>query len=91
MHHERNPAFYGKGAPGYRLAKPALFVHGTHDLLCDTKKSRLMELMRRLCSNLTELTIDAGHWVTLAKPAELQAGIFRFILDEVPEAWPLLG
>ncbi|KAI0205863.1 putative epoxide hydrolase [Astrocystis sublimbata] len=88
MHHERNAAYHSKSAPGYRLAKPALFVHGTHDLLCDTKTSRLMEPMRQLCSNLTELTIDTGHWVPLSKPGELQAGIFRFILDEVPAEWP---
>ncbi|KAH9886869.1 putative epoxide hydrolase [Xylariomycetidae sp. FL2044] len=88
VHHARNAAYLGPGSPGYRLARPALFVHAAHDLLCDTKTSRLVEPMRQLCDNLTEITIDAGHWVNFTKPAELQAGIFRFILDEVPEQWP---
>lgn len=86
MHHKRNAEYNGK--KDIKLKKPALFVHATWDVVCDTKTSRLIDSTRENCPNLTEVTIDASHWVPFEKPNELNAAIFRFILDSLPSEWP---
>jgi soluble epoxide hydrolase/lipid-phosphate phosphatase len=72
LHHARNAEYNGKDV---KLNQPALFIHGTWDLVCDTKTSRLIEPMKNACGNLTEATIDAGHFVHYEKPEEVQAAI----------------
>ncbi|OOQ89668.1 putative epoxide hydrolase [Penicillium brasilianum] len=85
LHHSRNAEYNGKDVT---LNQPALFIHATWDLVCDTKTSRLIEPMRNACENLTEVTVDAGHFVQYEKPEEVQAAIFRFIVEELPNEWP---
>ncbi|KAJ6144522.1 Alpha/Beta hydrolase protein [Penicillium chermesinum] len=86
MHHQRNAEYNGK--KDRRLKQPVLFVHATWDLVCDTKTSRLIEPMREACSDLTEVTLDASHWVPFEKPRELNAALFRFIVNSLPSEWP---
>ena len=86
LHHKRNAEYNGNR--DLRLTKPALFVHGQWDLVCETKTSRLAENMREVCSNLTEVTIDAGHFSQFDKPREFNAALMRFILEEVQTEWP---
>lgn len=70
------------------MKQPVLFVHAQWDTAYDTKTSRLAEPMRGLCGNLTEATVDAGHLVQWEKPDELNAVLFRFIIEELPNEWP---
>ncbi|KAE8352762.1 Alpha/Beta hydrolase protein [Aspergillus coremiiformis] len=86
LHHERNAEYNGKRDG--KLNQPVLFIHATWDLVCDTKTSRLIEPMRSACTNLTEATIEAGHFVPYEKPEEVQAAILRFIVEELPSEWP---
>ncbi|KAL4893449.1 Alpha/Beta hydrolase protein [Aspergillus ambiguus] len=86
LHHARNAEY--NGSRDARLSQPVLFIHATYDLTCDTKTSRLMEPMREACSNLTEATVDAGHFVHYEKPDEVNAALFRFIVEELPSEWP---
>ena len=88
MNHRRNAAYNGKATNGGMLRKPVLFIHATWDTTCDTKTSRLVEPMREACSNLTEVAVEAGHWVQLEKPGEVNAALTRFIVEEVPSEWP---
>lgn len=88
LNHARNAAYNGGAASGGRLAQPVLFVHAQQDTVCDTKTSRLAEPMRRLCANLTEATVDAGHLPQWEAPAALNAALLRFILEELPGEWP---
>ncbi|KAI0517795.1 putative epoxide hydrolase [Xylaria bambusicola] len=88
MHHKRNAEYNGKAASGGKLTQPVLFVHATRDLVCDTKTSRLAEPMRQVCSNLTEVTMATGHFPHFEQPGEVNAAIFRFILEELPSEWP---
>ena len=88
MNHKRNAEYNGKAPSGGRLKQPVLFIHALWDLTCDTKTSRLVEPMREVCSNLTEVTIEAGHWVQIEKPGEVNAALFRFIIKELPSEWP---
>ncbi|KAJ9150925.1 Epoxide hydrolase [Pleurostoma richardsiae] len=71
-----------------KLHMPYLFVHSDYDTICDSKNSGLADPLREACSNLTEVSIPAGHWVPQERPEELNAALVRFILDEVPEFWP---
>lgn len=88
MNHERNAEYNGKAPNGGRLTQPVLFVHATWDVICDTKTSRLPEPMREVCSNLTEVTVEAGHFVQFEKPGEVNAALCRFIIEELPSEWP---
>ncbi|KAJ5675657.1 hypothetical protein N7462_008554 [Penicillium macrosclerotiorum] len=86
LNHRRNAEY--NGSRERKLTQPVLFVHATWDLVCATKITRLIEPMREACSNLTEVTIDAGHFVGWEKPAEVNAALFRFLVDALPNEWP---
>ncbi|KAI1127013.1 hypothetical protein F5Y10DRAFT_243700 [Nemania abortiva] len=88
MHHKRNAEYNGKAASGSKLSQPVMFIHAAWDLVCETKTSRLAEPMRQACSNLTEVTVEAGHWAQYEKPGEVNAALFRFIVEELPGEWP---
>lgn len=88
MNHGRNAEYNGKASRSGTLKQPVLFIHATWDLTCDTKTSRLSEPMREACSNLTEATVEAGHWVQFEKPEEVNAALSRFIIEELPSEWP---
>ncbi|KAI1175255.1 putative epoxide hydrolase [Nemania sp. FL0916] len=88
LHHKRNAEYNGKAASGGKLTQPVMFIHAARDVVCDTISSRLAEPMRRACSNLTEVTIEAGHFAHYEKPGEVNAALFRFIIEELPGEWP---
>ncbi|KAI1429036.1 putative epoxide hydrolase [Xylaria sp. FL1777] len=88
LHHDRNAEYNGKAASGGKLTQPVLFIHATRDLVCDTKTSRLAEPMRQVCSNLTEVTIEAGHFVHYEEPGQVNAALTRFLVEELPSEWP---
>ncbi|KAI1817054.1 putative epoxide hydrolase [Poronia punctata] len=89
MNHERNEKYNtADKLRGGKLEVPVLFVHAAWDLICDTKTSSLPEGMRRVCTNLTEVTVEAGHFLQYEKPAETNAALLRFIAQEVPTRWP---
>lgn len=86
LNHERNSEYNSNMKQ--HLTQPALFIHARWDMVCDTKTSKLLQPMREACSNLTEVTIDAGHFVSWEKPEDFNAALFRFILDALPSEWP---
>ena len=89
LNDQRNRAFnLEKSVNGGVLEFPFLFIEAMWDFICDTKNSRLSEPMRKHCKNLTEVSIDSGHWVTLEKSTETNAAIARWLVEEVPDYWP---
>jgi pimeloyl-ACP methyl ester carboxylesterase len=63
-------------APDYgRISVPALFLGGQWDTVCDTAYGHLAEPMREDCSNLTEVSIAAGHMLMLERPDEVNRRI----------------
>ncbi|KJZ79923.1 hypothetical protein HIM_00637 [Hirsutella minnesotensis 3608] len=70
------------------LRMPVLFIGAQFDTVCHTLNSRLTEPQRRLCRNLSQVHIDAGHFVQLEKPAETNAVIARWLSTEVSHEWP---
>lgn len=68
---------------------PVLFVHARFDHVCSTLLSpKMCEAMRRHCRDLTEVQIDAGHWVAEEKPEEVSAAVARWVLESCREWWP---
>jgi soluble epoxide hydrolase/lipid-phosphate phosphatase len=47
-----------------------------------------MANMRRQCKNLKEAKVDASHWVAEEKPAEVNAIIAKWLIEEVKGVWP---
>ncbi|POS72133.1 hypothetical protein DHEL01_v209478 [Diaporthe helianthi] len=73
---------------GGRLEYPVLFVETKYDYVCDTALSRLSEPMRELCKDLTEVSLECGHWATLEKPRELTASLLKWIATKLPDYFP---
>lgn len=48
----------------------------------------MMANMRRQCTNLKEAKVDASHWVAEEKPAEVNAIIAKWLMEEVEGIWP---
>jgi len=71
------------------LEMPVLFVHTEYDAVCQTVHNpRLTAEMRRLCRNLNEFVVRAGHWGALECAEEVNAGAVSWIIKEVCDWWP---
>ncbi|KAF2158931.1 hypothetical protein M409DRAFT_30563 [Zasmidium cellare ATCC 36951] len=89
MNHAANRAYnLGKGVNGGVLTMPVLFIGAKWDAICEVESSALAEPMRKFCTNLTEVMIDAGHWVALDKPEQVNAAITRWLVEELKSEWP---
>lgn len=75
--HAANAAYAQKSLNGGYLDMPTLFIEARHDAVCATNLSRLSEPMRKFCRNLTECSVDAGHWLQLEKPEDVNAAIIK--------------
>jgi pimeloyl-ACP methyl ester carboxylesterase len=75
VNNEANLRYAARARDGGRLQLPVLFVHATYDAVCETVDSRLAEPMRADCTDLTERVVDAGHWLPLEKPDEVNAAL----------------
>ncbi|WP_102226992.1 alpha/beta hydrolase [Acidimangrovimonas sediminis] len=82
MNDEANIA-YAAEAPNFgRLSVPALFIHATNDLVCDTTGSRLAEPMREDCESLSEMTIEGGHEIMLEQPGKVSKAISDWLASQ---------
>jgi len=88
LNHKVNNAYTEKSVNGGILKMPVLFIGARFDSICDTSVSQLSEPMREACLDLTECTIDAGHWVAFEKPLETNAAIVRWLATKLPTLWP---
>ena len=87
MNARANTEFARGAADGGALPMPVLFLHATHDYICDTTGSTLAEPMRRACHDLTELTLPTGHWMAQERPELVNAGLARWLGQRFPGAW----
>jgi thioredoxin reductase (NADPH) len=72
---------YARAAPdGGRLQKPALFINGEFDGICDMNRSRIAEPMRSTCQNLLVTSLPSGHWSPLERKAECIQAIRSWLL-----------
>ena len=84
MNHEANAAYFSNAPAGGELSMPALFLHARYDYTCETLRSRLAEPMRELCLDLTEATVDTGHWMAQEAPWVVNREIARWLFARLP-------
>jgi pimeloyl-ACP methyl ester carboxylesterase len=75
INEQANLRFAASASNFGRLDLPVLFIHAAYDSVLDTLNSRLAEPMRMDCSNLTEVTINAGHELQIEKPVAVNQAI----------------
>ena len=76
---DANVAYAHDQADGGRLKQPVLFVNGDFDQVCSIAGNRQGDPMRAACSDLTEASLRAGHWLPLERKAELTQAIRTWI------------
>jgi len=77
-----NAAFAAEAPDFGRLSMPTLFIHAAEDGVCDTLYTRLADPMRAACANLTEVTVECGHTVSLEAPDALNAAIEHWVAEQ---------
>ncbi|KAI0100987.1 putative epoxide hydrolase [Nemania sp. FL0031] len=89
INHKANAAYNNQVPNGGRLGKdkPVLFIHARFDFVCPSL-TRLSDPMREACDNLTEVTIEAGHYLTFERPEDVDAVIARFLVEQGKQCWP---
>jgi pimeloyl-ACP methyl ester carboxylesterase len=88
MNHDANALYAESALNQAYLDMPVLFITAAYDYTCETLTSQLAGPMRQYCRNLTESTIQCGHWVAQEKPIELNAVLAHWIVQQIPEQWP---
>ena len=71
MNDDNNLAYAAEAPNGGRLRMPVLFLNAAWDATCYTVQGRLADPMRADCTNLTEVTIEAGHELMLERPDDV--------------------
>ncbi len=84
---EANRIFAEKARATWRLEMPVLFLHAANDHVCDTISSDLAKPMRAHVANLSETTIQCGHWMAQEKPTEINAALARWLGQQFPGLW----
>ena len=87
MNHERNAAYAQRAQNGGRLTLPVLFFHASLDYTCETLQSQLAEPMRADCTDLTEVTVDCGHWLAQEQPIAVNAGLAKWLAGKFSGLW----
>jgi len=86
MNHGQNEAYSAMVVSDGLLDLPVLFLHALYDYTCETTNSRMAEPMRGLCPDLTEYTLQTGHWMAQEKPTEVNGHLARWLADHA--LWP---
>ncbi|NRB05342.1 MAG: alpha/beta hydrolase [Rhodobacteraceae bacterium] len=79
MNGPANMAFAETVKDNWQLTMPTLFLHGAYDAICETVNSKLADPMRHWCSNLTEQTLETGHWMAQEKPDDVNAALLAWL------------
>jgi pimeloyl-ACP methyl ester carboxylesterase len=77
VNHAANAEYAARALRNGQLGMPVLFLHARYDFICETVTSRLADPMRALCSDLTEVVVDSGHWMAQECPQPVNAALAR--------------
>lgn len=89
MNHKSNREYNTKQAVNNGVLNfPVLFIEAKWDAVCATSSTQACEPQRSHCKKLTETVVEAGHWLQMEKPAEVNAAISRWLVEELTEFWP---
>lgn len=83
-----NAEYTSRSVNGGRLDMPTLFISADYDYWCDTVRNpQFGAEMRTLCTNLTAVSIPAGHWTTQEQPTRVNATLAQWLVTEA-RVWP---
>jgi soluble epoxide hydrolase/lipid-phosphate phosphatase len=88
LNHQRNCIYSSSRKVDGYLHMPVLFIGANWDPISDVAISSIANAQKHFCSNLQEVYLDAGHWVALEKPYEVNALIVKWLLQHVESEWP---
>jgi pimeloyl-ACP methyl ester carboxylesterase len=88
MNHPANAAYAERARANWRLNMPVLFLHAEYDYICETVDSQTAAPMRAHCANLTEFTVQSGHWMAQEKPVDVNAALVKWLSAQLPGLWP---
>jgi soluble epoxide hydrolase/lipid-phosphate phosphatase len=72
LNHDANAEYAKSEKNGGKLQFPVLYIDAKHDAVCSPSVTPKMgESQREAVQDLTYETIEAGHWVQLEKPGEV--------------------
>lgn len=80
-HNDASNTEHAKQAPSKTLEMPVLFIHAAYDPICTTLSGTISEAMRSHCKQLTEATINSGHWVAQEKPEDLNEELGKWLSE----------
>ena len=83
MNHDANTIYAKTAVDEGRLAMPVLFMAARYDSVCESVDSALARPMRRQCADLTEVTVDSGHWMAQESPQEVNDVLETWIAGKV--------
>lgn len=79
-----NVAFAARAKANWRLTMPVLFLHAAYDYTCATVDTRLADPMRAYCADLSEATVESGHWMAQEKPTAVNAALAQWMAAKFP-------
>ncbi len=88
MNHGANTAYAAHAVNDGYLDMPVLFLTAAYDFVCECVDSRLPEPMRAYCRDLTERTVESGHWMAQEKPLDVSNALVHWLATRVAPAWP---
>lgn len=88
LNHEANEAYAATALNDAVLDLPVLFLAARYDYTCECTDSRMAEPMRDYCRDLSEATLDTGHWMAQERPAEVNAALVSWLRQRVDDHWP---
>lgn len=72
LNHDVNAEYAKSEKNGGKLQFPVLYIDAKHDAICSPSVTpKMAESQREAVQDLTYETIEAGHWVQLEKPGEV--------------------
>jgi len=84
---EANGAYAEKAKETWQLNMPVLFLHAAFDTVCETIDSKLAEPMRVHCCDLSEETVESGHWMAQEKPNAVNAALAKWLATKHLDLW----
>lgn len=88
LNHGLNKTYTESSANGGLLEFPVLFIDAKWDTVCTPSLDRSGDVMKEYCKDLTWTSIEAGHWVAIETPREVNAAITRWLATKVETYWP---
>ena len=80
LNHDVNVEYVKSEKNGGVLDFPMLFIDGKYDAVCSTTTTpKMAEIQQKFCRNLTEEIVEAGHWVMLEHPKEVNEMLEKWL------------